>query len=74
MVGMIKQSVLKQARKGALEGGGGGGLKAKFYIGERVDIIIIGIIVLSYFSYAIFSDLIFNFIKLKHLGLDDNRL
>ena len=57
---MIKQSVLKQVKKGEW-------VKAKFCIRERRDIIIIVIIVLSYLSDVIFSNLIYltYLIKLK---------
>ena len=54
---MIKQSVLKQVKKGG--GGESEWVKAKLYVGERGDTTIIVIIVLSYLSYMIFSDLIY---------------
>ena len=43
--------------------------KAKFYIGERGDIIIIVIIVLSYLSYVIYSNLIY--LTLSNLNIRD---
>ena len=51
---MIKQSVLKQVKKGEGEGGGRGGV-GKFHIGEKGDEIIIVnvIIVLSYLYFTI---------------------
>ena len=72
MVGMIKQSVLKQIKKEE----GVGKRQNSIYIGEMRDIIIIVIFVLSYLPYVIFSNLIYltYLIKLKHLRLDDNKL
>ena len=60
---MIKQSVLKQAKRGRKW------VKAKFYIGEREDIIIIVKIALSHLSYVIFSDLIY--LILSNLNIQD---
>ena len=57
VVGMIKQSVLKQFKKGG--GGGGGGVGKGKFLYWRGEIIIIVIIVLSYLSYVKFSNLIY---------------
>ena len=63
VVGMIKQSVLKQVKRGREL------VKAKFYVGERGNIIIIVIIVLSYFSYVIFCNLIY--LTLSNINIQD---